>query len=116
MQSFISSPILAGAASFVLAVLLTWLVRGIASRYGFVANPKFGRVQKRPSAMLGGTAIFLATVLMYAAAVPKTTESLVVFAGSSFLFLLGLIDDIVNIKPYQKLIGQLIGATFVVGC
>jgi UDP-GlcNAc:undecaprenyl-phosphate/decaprenyl-phosphate GlcNAc-1-phosphate transferase len=115
MQTVISSPIIAGAAGFVLAVLLTWLVRGVAGRYGFVAKPKSDRWHKRPTAMLGGAAIFLATVLMYAAAVPKSTESIIVLAGSSFLFLLGLIDDLINIKPYQKLIGQLIGATFVVG-
>jgi UDP-GlcNAc:undecaprenyl-phosphate GlcNAc-1-phosphate transferase len=65
--------------------------------------------------MLGGVAIFVATLSMYAAFVPKTTESLIVIGASSFLFLVGLLDDILNIKPYQKLIGQLIGATVLVG-
>ena len=46
--------------------------------------------------------------------VPATNESLIVLAGSSFLFFVGLIDDLVNIKPYQKLAGQLIGAIVVV--
>ena len=27
----------------------------------------------------------------------------------------GLLDDVLNIKPYQKLFGQLIGATIIVG-
>ena len=31
------------------------------------------------------------------------------------MFLVGLIDDFLNVKPYQKLIGQLIGAALVVG-
>ena len=34
--------------------------------------------------------------------------------GASFLFLVGLIDDWLHIKPYQKLIGQVIGAAVVV--
>lgn len=65
--------------------------------------------------MLGGTAIFLSVVLMYAAFVPISQQTLVILGASSFLFLVGLIDDVLNIKPYQKLIGQLFGATVVVG-
>ena len=34
--------------------------------------------------------------------------------GSTLLFLLGLVDDLLNIRPYQKLIGQLIGAGLLV--
>jgi UDP-GlcNAc:undecaprenyl-phosphate GlcNAc-1-phosphate transferase len=47
--------------------------------------------------------------------VPRSPESLIVIGASSFLFLVGLFDDILNIKPYQKLFGQLIGATMIVG-
>jgi len=60
-------------------------------------------------------AIFLATILMYLVFVPKSSESLVIIAGSSVLFLVGLIDDILHIKPYQKLIGQIIGVAIVIG-
>ena len=37
-----------------------------------------------------------------------------VLGGSAFLFLVGLVDDILSIRPYQKLIGQLIGAGILV--
>src|SRR6185369_1394478 len=107
--------LLAVAASFVLALVLTPLVRAFARRYGFVAKPKSDRWHRKPTAMLGGAAIFLSTLLMYASFVPKTTESLIVLAGSIFLFLIGLIDDLLNIKPYQKLAGQLFGAVVVAG-
>ena len=98
-----------------LAVAATFVVRAFARQYNFVAKPKFDRWHKKPTAMLGGVAIFLTTALMYAFFVPKTHDSLVIFAGSSFLFLVGLLDDLLNIKPYQKLIGQLIGAGIIVG-
>lgn len=98
-----------------MAMLATLTVRTFARRYGFVAKPKSDRWHKRPTAMLGGAAIFATTVFAYALFVPKTFESMVVLAAASFLFLVGLLDDILNIKPYQKLIGQLIGAAFVVG-
>ncbi len=101
--------------SFLSAVILTYLVRGYARRRGLVAKPKSDRWHKKPTAMFGGVAIFLTTVLMYLLFVPKTKESLIIMSGSSFLFLVGLIDDFLNIKPYQKLIGQLIGAAIVIG-
>ncbi len=109
------NPLLVALASFVVAVLFTFLVRAFARKRGIVAAPKADRWHKKPTAMLGGTAIFLTTVLMYASFVPFTKESLVILAGSTFLFLVGLIDDLRQIKPYQKLIGQFIGVAIVVG-
>lgn len=110
-----TNPVLAGIASLLVALAATFLVRAFARRYKFVAKPKLDRWHKNPTAMLGGAAIFLTTALMFAVFGPKTHDSLIVFAGASFLFLVGLLDDILNIKPYQKLIGQLIGASIIVG-
>ncbi len=115
MLQVLYNPLIAGGISVIAAMLLTLLVRGFARKFDFVAKPKSDRWHKRPTAMLGGAAIFLTTVLMYAAFVPKTTESLIILGGSSLLFLVGLLDDILNIKPYQKLVGQLFGAVIVVG-
>lgn len=114
MIQTLQNPLFATVISFVTAVMLTFLVRGFARKRGYIAPPKVDRWHKRPTAMLGGAAIFLTTVLMYALFVPKTTESLAILAGSSFLFFVGLIDDILHIKPYQKLIGQFIGVAIVV--
>ena len=110
-----TNPYLAGAYSFAAAVLLTWLVRLGARRYNLVAKPKEDRWHKRPTAMYGGVAIYLATAVAYLTLVPKTPESIIVFSASSILFVVGLVDDILHIKPYQKLIGQLIGASLIVG-
>ena len=115
MTDLWNNPIIAAAASVALAAALTLLVRFLARRYNFVAAPKADRWHTRPTAMLGGVAIFVSTLLMYAAFVPKTTESVIVLTGSSVLFIVGLVDDILHIKPYQKLIGQMIGASLVVG-
>ena len=115
MSGPISNPFIIGGISAALAVLLTLAVRAFARKFDFVAKPKSDRWHKRPTAMLGGAAIFLTTVSMYGLFVPFTFESFVIIAAASFLFLVGLLDDIINVKPYQKLIGQLIGATFVVG-
>ncbi len=115
MLNIFSNPIWVALISFASSVGLTYLVRGAARRYGLVAAPKADRWHKKPTAMMGGAAIFLTTILIYLLFIPKTTESLVIVGGSSFMFLVGLLDDILNIKPYQKLVGQLIGAAIVIG-
>ncbi len=115
MLQIFTSPFFVTVISFLTAIVFTFAVRDFARRRGIVAAPKADRWHKKPTAMLGGTAIFLTTLLMYALFVPKTTGSLVILAGSSFLFLVGLVDDIKNIKPYQKLIGQIIGVSVVIG-
>jgi UDP-GlcNAc:undecaprenyl-phosphate/decaprenyl-phosphate GlcNAc-1-phosphate transferase len=115
MFSMFTNPVWVAVVSFVSAIFLTYAVRAAARRYGFVAKPKADRWHKKPTAMMGGAAIFLTTVLIYFLFVPYTSESLVILGASSFLFLVGLLDDILNIKPYQKLVGQLIGATIVIG-
>jgi UDP-GlcNAc:undecaprenyl-phosphate GlcNAc-1-phosphate transferase len=102
------------ASSFILALVLTPLVRTFARRFGFVAKPKTDRWHKAPTAMLGGLAIWLSAVISVQFFIPHTTYSWVILRASTFLFLVGLVDDIVHIKPYQKLIGQIMGSAFVV--
>lgn len=110
-----SQPLLAASASFIASLASTWAVRALAQRRGLVAKPKSDRWHKKPTAMFGGIGIFISTVLVCIALVPMTLQSTVVLAGAAFLFLVGLLDDIFNIKPYQKLVGQLMGAGLLIG-
>ena len=113
-MSFSPRTLLAVAASFCLALVLTPLVRACARRFGFVAVPKTDRWHKNPTSMLGGTAIWLSVVITILAFELRTPYSKHILLASSFLFLVGLVDDLLHIKPYQKLIGQILGSAFVV--
>ncbi|HKX83177.1 MAG TPA: hypothetical protein VJL58_03065 [Pyrinomonadaceae bacterium] len=115
MQQFLANPFAVGGLGLIASAALTLAVRAYAIRTGFVAKPKSDRWHQRPTAMLGGVAIFISVLLVYGLFLEKTPESILLLTGSSFLFLVGLLDDVLNIKPYQKLIGQLIGATLLVG-
>jgi UDP-GlcNAc:undecaprenyl-phosphate GlcNAc-1-phosphate transferase len=114
MIPFSASILLPPAVSFALALALTPVVRVLARRWGFVAKPKVDRWHKQPTAMMGGVAIWLAVMGTYLVLVPHTKQGWVVVGAASFLFLVGLIDDWLHVKPYQKLIGQVIGAAVVV--
>ncbi len=117
---FRSLNFLAVVASAILALVLTPLVRYLARRYGLVAKPKTDRWHKQPTAMFGGVAIWLAMVVSYIAFIRPTAGHFpgsfldVVIGASTFLFLVGLADDFLHTKPYQKLIGQVMGSAFVI--
>ena len=106
--------LLAVAASFCLALILTPAVRAVARRFGFVAVPKTDRWHKKPTAMLGGVAIWLSVVIVSITFSLQITYGKEILLASTFLFLVGLVDDLIHVKPYQKLIGQILGAAFVV--
>ena len=111
---FSSSHLVPAAASLAFALVLTPLVRAVARRRGIVAKPRGDRWHKKPTAMMGGVAIYLAVTLSFLFFVPHTREGWVVMGASTALFFVGLIADFLHIKPYQKLIGQVLGATAVV--
>ena len=123
---FSSLNLLPAAVAFGLALVLTPLVRALARRIGVVAKPKTDRWHKKPTAMLGGVAIWLAVVISYLlffrpnklfgfdSTNLSVSYSWVIISASAFLFVIGLIDDLIHTKPYQKLIGQIMGSAFVI--
>src|ERR1051326_6115879 len=90
------------AVAFGLAVALTPLIRALARRIGVVAKPKTDRWHKKPTAMLGGLSIWLSVAVTYLLFLPHNSQTWVIVACSTFLFFVGLIDDILHIKPYKK--------------
>ncbi|MFN2531717.1 MAG: glycosyl transferase [Pyrinomonadaceae bacterium] len=113
-MTFSSLRLLPVAASFALSLIFTAVVRRLARRFGVVAKPKTDRWHKKPTAMLGGTAIWASVITTCLLLLPTTTYSWVIFRAATFLFFVGLLDDLLHIKPYQKLIGQVLGSAYVV--
>lgn len=106
--------VIAGGAGFLAAAALTPLVRALARGRGIVAPPKSDRWHHRPTAMLGGIAIAAAVLGAVLLLLPPSREILIVLGASAALFFVGLADDFLHIKPYQKLISQLLAAAAVV--
>ena len=97
LMPFSPRTLLAVAASFCLALILTPLVRGFARRFGFIAKPKIDRWHKKPTAMLGGIAIWLTVIIISLAFSLKITYGREILLASTFLFLVGLVIAIVAI-------------------
>lgn len=102
------------AVAFAITLAVTPVVRALARRWGLVARPKTDRWHKKPTAMMGGIAIWLAVVSTWLLLMPHTPHGWVVIGASTFLFLVGLVDDLLHTKPYQKLIGQVMGSAFII--
>jgi UDP-GlcNAc:undecaprenyl-phosphate GlcNAc-1-phosphate transferase len=115
MNAILSVPTLATVSLALGASLaLTPLVRAIARRCGMVTRPRADRWAKKPTALLGGVAIFLSVTLASLTVLPSVEHGWAVLGASAFLFLVGLVDDFLNVKPYQKLIGQVVGAAVLI--
>jgi UDP-GlcNAc:undecaprenyl-phosphate GlcNAc-1-phosphate transferase len=109
----VAAPVIAISA-FAAAAAATPIVRAVARRFKAVALPRNDRWHRSPTAMMGGVAIFMAVMAVVPAMVRQQREGWVVLGASTLLFLVGLVDDFLKIKPYQKLIGQLVGAASVI--
>jgi UDP-GlcNAc:undecaprenyl-phosphate GlcNAc-1-phosphate transferase len=106
----------AAASAFLLTVVLTPVTRTAARRARIVAIPRDDRWHRRPTALLGGLAIcfaFLAGLAMFG---PDLTAAGPVVAAAVLLCGIGLVDDLFDIRPVTKLVGQIVAALIVVGC
>ncbi|MCP4111605.1 MAG: glycosyl transferase [Desulfobacteraceae bacterium] len=124
--------------SFFICLAFTPVVRFIATKKGWLAFPVKERWHKKPTALLGGIAIYLGmaiplffmadfSVLLSRLGVSFPGSVLgevkgqsflpsvdaVVWLGITFVFILGLLDDFINIKPHTKLVGQILAASMV---
>jgi UDP-GlcNAc:undecaprenyl-phosphate GlcNAc-1-phosphate transferase len=117
------------ALSLLLCLGATPVVRYIALKKGWIAHPSEDRWHQKPTALMGGIAIYLgiSVAVLFIADFPsilphffRTSDNLnlpspgaVIWLGMTFLFILGLIDDFLHIKPQTKLVGQILAATLV---
>ena len=85
----------------------------IAYKIGAVDVPTDGRrMHKKPIPRLGGLAVFVAFVVSALVYCEMTPVLLSLLLGGLMIVIIGMIDDVFRIKPYAKLIIQLIAAVF----
>lgn len=105
---------LTGGTSFLLGIVLTPLVIGLARSAGLVARPRADRWSVRPTALMGGTAIFSAFAGSLALTGRPFPELLVPLAAGALIFLVGLVDDLRSLRPQHKLLAQVAAACILV--
>ncbi len=100
------------AVAFASSLVLTPVCRSVARRFGFTAKPKEDRWHEKPTALFGGIAIALPTLLLGATLPMADVWQLlvcgIVIAGFGFA------DDLLSLKPSTKLIAQIALASVLV--
>jgi UDP-GlcNAc:undecaprenyl-phosphate/decaprenyl-phosphate GlcNAc-1-phosphate transferase len=114
-----------GFLAFVFCFILTPLIRNLALKLGLVDLPDARKIHVKPVPRIGGVAI----VLSYAAAIglmvrfaPKGASIAIqhrdlvlsLFPAVTLIFLIGLIDDLLHLRAWQKLAGQILAAILAV--
>jgi len=92
--------------ALLLSLVLVPLCRLAAIRFGYVARPREDRWNRRPVAMFGGVGIAL-VVFACSALFGLVRESPVLVVTCILMFVTGLIDDVLSLKPATKLIAQI---------
>ena len=114
MVSFIY-PIIATVCAFLLAYVATPAVRVLAFRIGAVDVPLDGRrIHKKPIPRIGGVAIYFGFVITSLLFCDITNELVTIWIGGGVLVIIGIIDDVVRLNAWIKLIVQLAVSLFAV--
>lgn len=107
--------------SFTVALAATWLCKKIALKLGIVDKPdNLVKTHKEPVAYLGGVGILagLTVGILAGIVLLKDMEGfdkslrwlLGILAGGGIACFVGLVDDIMDIRPWQKFSGQIVAA------
>ncbi len=109
-------PFLTFSLAFILTYLLTPVVKRLALRTGAVAEPAARTVHTRPLPHLGGLAIFasFAVTVLLVRGWPDG-QTLRILGCGLLAMLLGVVDDLRDLRPSTKLLGQVIVASLLVG-
>jgi UDP-GlcNAc:undecaprenyl-phosphate GlcNAc-1-phosphate transferase len=115
-------PVLAGA--FLGSLGATWLCKKVALKFGIVDQPDHTvKTHKEPIAYLGGVGMLIGLTVGVFAGIgclkdeilfgPMLGWLVAVLAGAAIACAVGLADDIFDLKPSQKILGQVMAAVFL---
>ena len=100
--------------TFLVVIFATPLIKKLALKLGAVDVPSRRKIHRKVMPRLGGLAIVLGVVVGVAFTMPTSPYMTNVLIGGLIITVVGVIDDIFQIKASHKLLGQLTAAIVVV--
>ena len=109
--------VLSFALSFGVSFFMTPPVKIFAEKVGAIDVPKDGRrVHDHPIPRMGGMAIFVGFLMSIIVFVSFSTQIMGIVIGALIIAMMGAVDDIVNLKPWVKLVVQIVAALVAIRC
>ncbi|MDE6475263.1 MAG: undecaprenyl/decaprenyl-phosphate alpha-N-acetylglucosaminyl 1-phosphate transferase, partial [Erysipelotrichaceae bacterium] len=99
---------------FMMSVLLTPLLKRIAYKLEIYAEMNERTIHTKPIARVGGVAIYVAFIIAMAIFMKVDNSLNGILIGGSIMFIGGLIDDMMNLKPKYKLLFQALAAIVLI--
>ena len=101
-----------------LALFFTWASIKISKKFNILVEQKKDRWHKRPISNLGGIGIFLSFLIPFSLYRGEFKNNYYLLLPLSLIFAVGFLDDFINLKPYAKLIFQIVVALLLIyqGC
>lgn len=97
--------------SFLITFYLVPLMSAVAHKLNILDLPDGNLKQhKKATPYLGGVAVYVGFITALALTFPFENQMFLMFIGSTLLLFVGLIDDLIALKPYQKFFGQIVAA------
>jgi UDP-GlcNAc:undecaprenyl-phosphate GlcNAc-1-phosphate transferase len=96
------------------AAVLTPVVARLATRIGAVDELKERGLAREATPLLGGLAIFAGTIVASIAFLPDNPRTEAIIAGAALITAVGAIDDVRELPPGVKLLGQVAAALILV--
>lgn len=113
-QELMSKILLMVLLPFIFMIVIIPYIKKIAIRIGAVDVPRGRHKHKKVTPKLGGMAMFLAFLLGYMVFGTHSEMMNAILIGSFIIILFGVMDDIVELGPLTKFIGQLTAACVIV--
>src|SRR5438270_12334570 len=112
--------LIGGVAAFLFAYLLTFAVRALCYKLGWLDQPAARRVHTKAVPRLGGVAMYVAFALaLFLFYKPGSSNEVIIYwllmAASLFLVIVNAYDDIVGLKPLPKILAQTIAVLIILG-
>src|SRR5829696_6761607 len=98
----------------ILALLLVPVTDRVARRIGAIDRPNDRSLHEAPTPKLGGLAILAAVVITSLIWLPWDAETRAIIGGALVIGLVGALDDVYDLSPVPKLLGQTIGVVLPV--
>ncbi|PKL44424.1 MAG: undecaprenyl-phosphate alpha-N-acetylglucosaminyl 1-phosphate transferase [Candidatus Riflebacteria bacterium HGW-Riflebacteria-1] len=96
--------------------LLVPMVRRIALNLGLVDRPGDRKIHKSPIPRVGGIALYIGGLIGALPFLQDNTETFGILLAGTFVMLIGLLDDLIDLQARVKLAGQIVACCILLFC